>query len=173
MAAQLIARKRGLAAAAVLVDGPGHQFLARAALAQDQHGHVLRGDAADRLVELLHGRRAAHQLVALDLRRAVLVVHGRRAADLADVDGPRHHVAKLVQVQRLEQVLEGPQLHGLDGGLGGPVRRDDDHRQPGVDLADLAVGVQSRHVGQPDVEDHGVGRLAADLLRGLRGRCRP
>ena len=103
----------------------------------------------------------------------LLVVHGRRAADLAEVDGPGHDVAKLPQVQRLEQVVEGAELHGLDGRLGGPVRGDDDHRQPGVDLADLAVGVQARHVGQADVEDHGVGRLAADRVESLRRPCRP
>ncbi len=62
-------QERGPAAAAVLVNGPGNHLLARAALAQDQHGDVLRGDSADGLVELLHGRRVAHQLVALDLRR--------------------------------------------------------------------------------------------------------
>ena len=68
MAAQLIARKGASAAAAVLIDRPGHQLLSRPAFAEDQHGHVLRGDAADRLVELLHRRRAAHQLVAFRLR---------------------------------------------------------------------------------------------------------
>ena len=46
---------------AVLVDGPGDQLLAGAALAEDQHRHVLRGDPADRLVHLLHRRAAADQ----------------------------------------------------------------------------------------------------------------
>ena len=66
-------QERGLAAAAVLVDRPGHQFLAGPALAEDQHGHVLRGDAADRLIEFLHGRRAAHQLIAFRLGLLLLV----------------------------------------------------------------------------------------------------
>ena len=64
-------QQRGPAAAAVLVNGPGNHLLARSALAQNQHGHVLRGDPADRLVQLLHGRRVADQLVAFDLRRPV------------------------------------------------------------------------------------------------------
>ena len=66
-------QERGLAAAAVLIDRPGHQFLAGPALAEDQHGHVLRRDAADRLVEFLHGRRAAHQLIAFRLGLLLLV----------------------------------------------------------------------------------------------------
>ena len=59
MAAQLIARNGLSAPLAVLVDGPGDQLLAGAALAEDQHGDVLRGDPADRLAHLLHGRAAA------------------------------------------------------------------------------------------------------------------
>ena len=64
MAAQLIARNGRSARLRVLVDGAGDQFLAGAALAEDQHVHVLRGDAADRLAHLLHGRAAADDPVA-------------------------------------------------------------------------------------------------------------
>ena len=56
IAAQLIARNGFVGAGGVLVDRAGDEFLAGAALAEDQHRHVLRGDAADRLVHLLHGR---------------------------------------------------------------------------------------------------------------------
>ena len=85
------------------------------------------------------------------------------------MDGPRHHFAKLSEVQRLEQVLEGAELHGFDCRLGGPVRGDDDHGQAGIDFPDLAVGFETLHVGQADVEDHGVGRLAADHADPLAG----
>ena len=56
MAAQLRARNGCLGPGAVLVDGAGDQFLAGAALAGDQHGDVLGGDAADGLVHLAHRR---------------------------------------------------------------------------------------------------------------------
>ncbi len=46
---------------AVVMDGAGHQLLAGARLAAQQHGHVAAGDAADRLVDVLHARMAADQ----------------------------------------------------------------------------------------------------------------
>ena len=61
------------------------------------------------------------------------MIDRRHAADPAGVDRAVHDAAELVEVQRLQQVLEGPQLHRLDRGFRGPVGRDHDHRQPGVD----------------------------------------
>ena len=62
-------QERPVGPAAVVVESAGDQFLAGAALAEDQHVHVLRRDAADRLAHLLHDRRAADDLVARFLRR--------------------------------------------------------------------------------------------------------
>ena len=59
MAAQLRARNGGLGPGAVLVDRAGDQFLAGAALAGNQHRHVLGRDPADGLVDLAHGRARA------------------------------------------------------------------------------------------------------------------
>ncbi len=42
-----------------MIDRLGDEFLADAAFPFDQHGDVLGGDLADRLVNLLHGRRLA------------------------------------------------------------------------------------------------------------------
>ena len=44
---------------AVLVDGPGHQFLAGAGFPPDEHGGVGGRHPADGLVDLLHGLAAA------------------------------------------------------------------------------------------------------------------
>ena len=43
-----------------LVDGQGNQIFPSPALPGDKDRHVLGGDAADRLVNLAHGRAAAH-----------------------------------------------------------------------------------------------------------------
>ena len=56
-----MARNGFLARVAVVIDGPGDEFLAGAAFAQDQHGYILRGDPADRLIDRLHRRAAADQ----------------------------------------------------------------------------------------------------------------
>ena len=50
------ARRRG-------VDGAGHELLARAALALDEHGGVGGGDPGRRLVDLQHGLAASHDVV--------------------------------------------------------------------------------------------------------------
>ena len=114
-------QERLVGAVGVLVDRAGDQFLAGAALAEDQHGHVLGGDAADGLVDLLHGRRAADDRV------------GARRGDLGSVGSPKtagvacirrssnglaNDLLELVQIDRLEQVLERAALHRLDGGVG-------------------------------------------------------
>ena len=99
--------------------------------------------------------------------------HGRDAAQAADLDRSGHHLAELVEIDGLDQVIVGPLAHGLDGRLRAGVSRDDDHRQARIDLSDVDEGLQAGHVGQADVEDHGVGRLLADhvdpLLRARGG----
>ena len=54
-------QERGLAPAAVVVNCPGHQFLARAAFAENQHIDILRSDPANLLAHGLHGGPAADQ----------------------------------------------------------------------------------------------------------------
>ena len=71
------------------------------------------------------------------------------------------HPAELLRVERLEQVIVGPLLHGLDGRVGGGGGGDEDHRDAGVDPADVLVDFQPGEVGQAHVEqDHLGGALA-------------
>ena len=77
-------RPRG--AAAVVVDGPSHQFLAGAGLAKDQHRYVLGGDPADSLVDLLHGGAAADEQVRGILSHHSLRHHGRDPHQAADLE---------------------------------------------------------------------------------------
>ena len=51
------------------MDRPGDQFLARAALAQDEHGDVLRRHTAHGLVDFLHHLAAANKRVRRFRRR--------------------------------------------------------------------------------------------------------
>ena len=144
----------------MLIDGAGDQFLAGAALAGDQHGHVLRGDPADRLVHFLHLRAAADEHV-----------RGASAGGSAPGDDGRHvhqparlarlgdQVAQLRQFQRLEQVFVRPALDRLDGQVGGAVAGDQDDRNASVVPADLLKRLQSGGVAEVDVEDDDVRRL--------------
>ena len=98
----------------MLVDGPRDQFLAGAALAGDQHDHVLVGDPADGLVDLAHGRAAADDRVA-----DVVVGDGFSATTAgtrikpAQLEGLADDARELLQVDRLEQVIVGPLLDRL------------------------------------------------------------
>ena len=56
--------ERRVGAVAVLVNGAGDQFLAGAGFAANQHGDRLGGDAADFLVDGLHGAAVADDGVA-------------------------------------------------------------------------------------------------------------
>ena len=76
MAAQLTFTKGASRARAALVDGPGHELLAGAALALDEHRGVGAPPPGDAGELLLHGRAVADHPVDLS---------GRVADDLAQV----------------------------------------------------------------------------------------
>ena len=57
--------ERPARAPAVVVERARHDLLAGAGLAAQQHAHVARRDAPDRLVDLLHGRVAADERAEL------------------------------------------------------------------------------------------------------------
>src|SRR5262245_27431804 len=150
-------QKRRLGPRAVLVDGPGHQLLARAALAGDQHRERLVGDAADGLVHLLHGRaRTDDGFARLVLVRRRPRHHGRLAHQAGDLQRLAEHAVQLLQVQWLEQVIVSPLPHRFDGRIGRPDHSDQYDRDAGVDLVDLPQDVHAGLVGQAQVEKNNV-----------------
>ena len=97
--------KRPVRAAAVAMDGAGHQFLAGAAVAVEVDAGVGGGDQGDAFEDLLHGRRGADDLAAGGLagrRRRVGLAAGH--GPQRPLDGPLDHR----QVERLGEVIEGP-----------------------------------------------------------------
>ena len=157
-------QERRLGPGAVLVDGAGDQFLAGAALAGDQHGHVLGGDAADGLVHLAHGRAGADDGPVHVGVRGGLGDHGRLAHPPGHLQRLADHPPQLVRVERLEQVVVGALLHRLDGRVRGLGHGDEDDRDARVDAADLLVDLQAGLVGQAQVEENDVRRPGADPL---------
>ena len=78
-----------------------------------------------------------------------------------------------MQVERLEQVVEGALLHRLDGRVGVVGRGDEDDGDAGVDLADPPVDLQPREVGQAEVEQDHVRRPRRRPAGRRPRRCGP
>ena len=165
MAAQLMARNGTGGSAAVVVDCPGHHVLAGAGLTEDQDRHVLGRDPADRLVDLLHGGATPNEQVRHILGRPPVRHDCGDPHQAADLEGPRNQFAKGVELQRLQQVLVGPEAHRLDGGGGGPMPGDEDDRNLGDELMDSAENLQAGLVWQVNVQDDRVGPIESHTLQ--------
>ena len=156
--------ERGLGPGAVLVDGQGDQFFPGPALAGDQDGHVLGGDAADGLVHLEHGRAGADDGAVHVRVRGGLGDHGRLAHPPGHLQRLADHPPQVVRVERLEEVVVGTLPHRLDGCVCGLRHGHEDDRDARVDPADLLVDVQAGLVGQAQIEENNVRRHGTDPL---------
>ena len=127
-------QERRLGAGAVLVDGARDQLLAGAALAGDQHRHVLGGDAANGLVDLAAWRGRSRRWRPPRRRPAAVsaTTAGSRIRRATSSASPTTW-PQLVQVERLEQVVVGALLHRLDGRVRRLGHGDEDDRDAGVD----------------------------------------
>jgi hypothetical protein len=160
-----VQRQEGsLGAGAVLVDGAGDQLLAGAALAGDEYRHVLGGDAADRLVDLAHGKAGADDGPVHVGVRGGLGHHGRLPHLPGHLQRLADHAAELVRVERLAQVVGGALLHRLDGRVRRLRNGHEDDRDPGVDGPDLLVNCQPGLVGQVQVEENDIRGSGPDPL---------
>ncbi len=158
---------------AVLVNGAGDQLLARAGLPADEYIHRLGGNAADFLVDVLHGRALPHNGIA---RGARLPQRHRLGHQPVALDRPADQVQQLGNFEGFEQVIVRTEFRRLNGRLGGAKGRDQDDRQPllnGVQLPHEFQAAQARHleIGYHHVEHpaHGARQpfIAAGLHRHL------
>ena len=144
-------------ARAVLVDGLGHELLARARLALDEHAGVSGRDAFELIDHVAHlGALADHALEAEFLVQAALQLSvgamQSRAFGRGQGDRP-----ELFDIERLEQVIEGPLLHCGHGRRDRAVPGHEDHGRFGLLTLGLgedgqAVDVVHHQVGDHDVE---------------------
>ena len=141
-----------LGTTAVVVERPGDELLAGAALSRDQHRavgvrHLLddgehplqRCALSDDVVELVAGAELAVERAVLGLEAAVLD---------GLLDQAAHHVEALL-LEGLLEVPEGAGPQGLDGVLGAAVAGDHDAGQIRLDLVDLPhelEAVDARHL---------------------------
>jgi hypothetical protein len=156
--------ERALAAAGLLVQRARDELLADAALAADEHRDVAVGDLVDHPHDLLHLVVAAPDgavLVVAELL-AQLVQLGHQAALLERAldGGLERDLAEPLRVVRLDDVVGGAELHGLDDRRGALATREHDDLQLGPRGLQVPQGLEAVHAGHHHVEQHDVGGLA-------------
>jgi len=112
------------------VDGPGHQFLARSALSQQEHVGRRIGDLADQGVDLLHLLAAAHH--GAEIAGIISLLRNRGSflpLRLSLFQGVAHDCQEVVDIKVLLDVVVGPLAHRGQGRLpGSEGGQEDDSR---------------------------------------------
>jgi hypothetical protein len=113
------------------VQGAGDQLLAGAALSQHEDGGVVGSHPFQRVEQLLHGARLAHDaepghLLAGDGGRG-----GDGAALARALDAAVERGQQVLDLDGLGQEVRGAAFHRLHGGVDRAEAGDDDRRQPG------------------------------------------
>ena len=161
-------------AAADLVDGAGHQFLAGTGLAADQDRITLGGDRLDDVVEPVHRRVVADQTVEAG---QVLPLLGEAEAEPAVLEDepaflhrPDQAGEEDILVDRFLEEIVGPALDGGHREGNVAVAGDHDHRQFPVRRLDVVEELQPVHDRHLDVGDDGGVFLFVELVEGLDRR---
>jgi hypothetical protein len=156
--------KRVIAARAVMVDRLGDQLLAGAALAAQQHGACGGRHLRHQLHDLTHLLGAGHEAI-----EAVAPLQGRHeASEPLPPESDGDIGEDLVGVERLEDVVEGPEVPGLLGRLVGAVGGDDDDRGVGIGSFARSQDLDPVGSGQLEIGDDEVVDLASQPLAGGR-----
>ena len=146
-----------------MVDGSRHHFLARAGFSGDEHCAVGLGHALGTPDDFLHAAAASHDAVVVEVLGAFAdeVLPLRPQALM--FERVAHQREQCVHFERLLQVVESAELHGLDRALDGRVGCHQQHlrafglRELAHDIPDeLEPGEPGHHVvGHEDVEGPG------------------
>ena len=152
----------------------GEQLLAGAGFAGNQHVAVGRRHLPRHFQQALHGRVLGDDLdlalVAFDLFAQIAVL--ALQADLLQRLG--HHLAHLVEAERLGDVIEGAVLHGIHRRLQRGVAGDHDHFGVRPGFAALFQHLHAVHLLHAQIGQHHVeGLLLQQRQRvgaALRGR---
>ncbi len=157
--------ERAGAAAAVIVQGAGDEFLAGAGFAVDHDGEVGGREAGDNAIDFLHRGAAADQrqrFLGLFFDR-----RGRRRRQRL-LHGAIHHGEQIGKVDG--QIIKRAALRRLHRGRQRALRAHHDHRQLRPDAADARHEVQAVFVGHDDVGNHQVALAVLHPAPQRRGR---
>ena len=152
------------------VDRRGDQLLARSARTLDEDGRVGDRDLGDDVLDTLHGRRGADQLVEGQFLAQAHAEGVHLAPEEAALNHAPHDVLELVKDQGLGEIVVGAFLEGLHRrGDRGIARHHDDLDRFVLSL-DLAEKLEAVHVGHSDVGDGGVEEFGSNRGQGLGPR---
>ena len=162
-----LARRRGR----VKVDGPRDELLPGPRLALDGDGEVPAERLLDELVDPLHGRAVAYDLVHP-------VLFGDLGPELLDLAGQLHALLQPPDddveldevVLALRDVVGRAALHGLDGDVGRPLRRDHDDGEVGLEELEPAERLHPPDPGHHDVEEDDVRAAGVEPVEGVLAR---
>ena len=163
--------ERPVFAGAEAVDGPSHQLLARAALALDQHREI-RGRRALGHVEDALERLALADQVLEAARRLPFPEGPHLHLQASPVEGAGDHDLELGHLEGLGEEVVGSARDRIDGDLPRAVGRHHDDGRLRGEITDARNGVETVHVGKPDVQQDEIvlGGLEPVEERAGRGR---
>ncbi|OBX35027.1 hypothetical protein A8U91_04097 [Halomonas elongata] len=153
------------------MDRPGHQVLAGAGLAEQQHVGLDAADALDHGGQTLDHRGAADESrpggrllrFQFGLEGAVF------QAETTFFAAAPYHFDQALAGEGLFQKVPGALAHGFHGGGNVAVTGDQDHRQVRIASADLAQQGHAVHARHADVTDHDAGKIGLEFCQGGLG----
>ena len=143
-----------------MVDRPRDQFLAGAAVPQQQHVDIAGRHPADQFIDLLHHRTLPDHAVAAGTGRLLRRKNHFSTHQPAALQRIIDDRLNLRYLERLQHIVERPAQGGFDRRFGGAEGSDHQHHRPGIGATDLLQHLQAGGIGQAQVEDNQVERLA-------------
>ena len=154
---------------AALVDGPGDEFLAGAALAGNQDRGLRPGHPFHQGQDFLHDPGLSHNVGEAVLFFQFLVQQAVGQDEVAVFQGLGDGHQDFVVLEGLEDVIEGAFFHGRDRFFHGAERSHDDHRQIRLELLQFVQELDAGHLGHLHVGEHEVQIGRGADLQGLNG----
>ena len=158
-----------LAPPAQMVQRAGDEFLAGAALAENQNARVGLRDGLDQFPQFPHPRRFADNLVERDRFTGARAQRGVFPQEPVAFGAPRHGVEQFLGRKRLGDVVNRAGLDGFDGELGRRVGGDHEHGQIRPLVARPGQKIVAAHPAEPRIGDDHEKFLAREQFQRLLG----
>ncbi len=146
--------KRAVRARTERMECPRKQFLARAALAFEEHRGVRCRGPMERDRDLLQFRILADDLGRATARRELLLEENVLGRHAPLRERTLHHQQQMIGIDRLGEKVERAVLDGLDGVLNRAVRRHHHNRELGIQLFGGPQDAEAVALGKPQVRQN-------------------